>query len=45
MFTFQVSGEQWEEALDAAVVDVDLNFSPYDAIDPNFFNVDQDDPI
>jgi hypothetical protein len=27
------------------VADVDLNFSPYDAIDPNLFNVDQDDPI
>ena len=45
MFTFQVSGEQWEQALDEAVADVDLNFSPYDAMDPNLFNVDQDDPI
>jgi hypothetical protein len=26
MFTFQVSGEQWEQALDEAVADVDLNF-------------------
>jgi hypothetical protein len=45
MFTFQVSGEQWEQALDEAVASVDLNFSPYDAMDPNLFNVDQDDPI
>jgi hypothetical protein len=44
-FAIEVSGEEWEAALDAAVADGDI-FNPQDDLmSDELFNVDQDDPI